>query len=174
MAHLEIEKKFLVKRARWQKQGTPARLTQGYLDTNGPGTVRVRIHPTGALLTLKGPAQGYARMEFEYPIPPSDAQLLLETLCAGRVVDKVRYRVDFAGFVWEVDEFLGKSAGLIMAEVETESLERLADALSRRPPWVGDDVSDDGRFRNSCLARRPFADWRDDERREIERRLDEP
>jgi adenylate cyclase len=174
MAHLEIEKKFLVKRARWHKQGTPARLRQGYLDTNGPGTVRVRIHPGGAYLTLKGPAQGDARMEFEYPIPASDAELLLETFCARRVVEKVRYRVTYGGFVWEVDEFLGSNMGLVVAEVETESIERLAEAMAQRPSWVGSEVSDDARFRNSRLARRPFADWPTEERRELERRLDEP
>ena len=174
MAHLEIEKKFLVKRARWQKQGTPYPLRQGYLDTNGPGTVRVRIHPDGALLTLKGPAQNDAREEFEYPIPASDAERILETLCAGRVVDKLRYRVHCAAFIWEVDVFLGNNAGLVVAEVETESVERLTEAVAQRPPWVGDEVSDDPRFRNSRLARRPFADWPHDERRELEHRLDDP
>ncbi|MBN1606388.1 MAG: CYTH domain-containing protein [Polyangiaceae bacterium] len=173
MAHLEIEKKFLVKRTRWQKQVTPSRLRQGYIDTNGPATVRVRIHPGGALLTLKGPERSFARTEFEYPIPASDAQLILETLCAGRVVDKLRYRVLHRGFAWEVDEFLGHNAGLVVAEVEAESVEHLAEAVAHRPPWVGDEVSDDRRFRNSQLARRPFLDWPDDERREIERRLDE-
>jgi adenylate cyclase len=173
MAHLEIEKKFLVKRARWHKQGTPSRLRQGYLDTTGPGTVRVRIHPGGALLTLKGPSHGDARTEFEYPIPASDAELILETLCAGRVVDKVRYRVHHAGYVWEVDEFVGNNAGLVVAEVETESVGRLAEAVAQRPPWVGDEVSDDPRFRNARLAQRPLVDWPDDERLELERRLDE-
>jgi adenylate cyclase len=172
MAHIEIERKFLVKRARWQRQGTPSRLRQGYLDMASPGTVRVRIHPAGALLTLKGPAQNNARAEFEYPIPISDAESILDTLCAERIVEKLRYRVPHMGFVWEVDEFLESNAGLFLAEVETETVELLSDAVAQRPPWVGDEVSHDGRFTNARLARRPFADWPEEERRQIELRLD--
>lgn len=174
MAHLEIEKKFLVKRVCWRRQGTPSRLRQGYIETTGPGTVRVRIHPGGALLTLKGPAQNDARTEFEYPIPSSDAELILDTLCQGRLVEKVRYRVEHMGFVWEVDEFQGKNAGLLVAEVETATFEALAEAVGHRPSWVGDEVSNDRRFRNSRLAARAFADWPEEERHEIELRLDTP
>jgi adenylate cyclase len=173
VANIEIEKKFLVKRSLWTTPGTGRRLRQGYLPTGGGVSVRVRLYPDGAALTIKGPTVGVQRSEFEYEIPSDDARLLLTTLCGGRVVDKVRHEVHHAGFVWEVDEFLGENTGLLVAEVEVDSVDRLAEAETLRPPWVGDDVTDDPRFRNSHLSRHPFASWTAEEQAAIRQRSDQ-
>ena len=174
MANVEIEKKFLVKRSLWTPPGAGRQLRQGYLPSGSGVTVRVRLTPHGAALTIKGPALGAQRSEFEYPIPPEDAQLLLTTLCSDRIVDKVRYEISHAGFVWEVDEFLGDNRGLLVAEVEVDTVDELAVAEAHRPPWAGDDVTDDPRFRNSHLSLCPFTRWTAEEQAEIRQRIEPP
>jgi adenylate cyclase len=57
--------------------------------------------------------------------------------------------------VWEVDEFLGENAGLVVAEVELTS----EDQVFEKPSWAGAEVTDDPRYFNSSLASRPFSSW---------------
>jgi adenylate cyclase len=57
--------------------------------------------------------------------------------------------------VWEVDEFLGGNAGLVVAEVELESAAQAIDL----PDWVGAEVSDDVRYFNSYLAKCSYSTW---------------
>lgn len=150
---VEIERKFLVTGTAWR---TPdgQRLVQGYLNRDKARTVRVRIAGQQAFLTIKGATTGATRAEFEYPIPPADAEALLG-LCDGPLIDKVRHRVAFGGLLWEVDEFLGENAGLVVAEVELAS----EDHAVYLPPWVGEEVTHDPRYFNSSLAAHPFARW---------------
>lgn len=151
---VEIERKFLVAGTAWR---TPdgQRIVQGYLNRDKARTVRVRIAGSQAFLTIKGATTGATRAEFEYPIPLADAEALLG-LCDGPLIDKVRHRVAFGGLLWEVDEFLGENAGLVVAEVELASEDQTVDL----PPWVGEEVTHDPRYFNSSLATRPFRQWR--------------
>ena len=154
----EIERKFLVAGDGWRAAASPGiRYRQGYLSAGADAgcTVRVRIGGERAYLTVKGPAAGAARDEYEYPIPVADAAEMLERLSAGGAVEKVRHRVPFAGRVWEVDVFDGENAPLVVAEVEIER----ADAPVVLPPWVGAEVTDDARYTNAALARAPFSRW---------------
>src|SRR3989442_3156835 len=80
--------------------------------------VRVRIAGDTGFLTLKGPARGMSRAEFEYRIPLADAETLLAQHCAHGAIDKVRYIVPVDGFDFEVDVFEGPLAGLVTAEIE--------------------------------------------------------
>lgn len=172
MANLEIERKFLVKRPLWAPPDQGTRLRQGYLPTTGDFSVRVRVDSAGAAFTLKGPTQGAVRLEFEYQIPRDDGLEILEKMCAAGTVDKVRYVVLHAGHRWEVDEYLADNEGLITAEVEAQTLADLDRAVATRPPWVGDEVTEDPRFFNSALAKRPFGRWSDQERHALtDRRL---
>lgn len=155
---LEIEKKFLVKQHAWPKPSEGGvRMRQGYVETKNGTTVRVRIAGEKAFLTLKDRAVGIVRHEFEYEIPVSDAETLLETMCAKPQVDKIRYRIKAAeaNLVWEVDEFLGENAPLVTAEIELPS----AETLFAKPDWIGDDVTDDHRYKNNNLAACPYATW---------------
>lgn len=153
----EIERKFLVHRGAWHAvPGTGVRYRQGYLAAGPSCTVRVRVSEHGAFLTVKGATHGIARAEYEYPIPPADAEEMLATLCRPPLIEKVRYRVPYAGRVWEVDEFDGANAGLVLAEIELPAV----DASVELPPWAGREVSSDPRFFNSYLAAHPYADWR--------------
>jgi adenylate cyclase len=155
---VEIERKFLVQRDRWQPTGAGERMCQGYLSTNVNSTVRVRLITVGTArrgkLTIKGPIVGLSRLEFEYDIPAEDADALLEHL-AGAVIDKTRYREPHGAHVWEIDVFHGANEGLLVAEVELAS----EGEAPERPQWLGDEVTEDRRYANSALVRCPYRDW---------------
>jgi CYTH domain-containing protein len=150
---VEIERKFLVSGTGW-RQSRPRHLSQGYLNRDKHRTVRVRIDDACAFLTIKGITIGATRGEFEYPIPVADAKQLL-ALCDGAVIEKLRHEVLFEGMRWEVDEFLGRNAGLVVAEIE---LATEAQAFAR-PAWLGEEVTHDPRYFNSSLATHPFESW---------------
>jgi len=152
---IEIERKFLLKNDDWRKGAGGTLYRQGYLCTDPERTVRVRIGGNTAILAIKGGGDGLARAEFEYPIPPEDAATLLDDLCLQPLVEKYRYLVPFAGLTWEIDEFLGANAGLLLAEVE---LERVDQAVPL-PPWAGVEVTGDPRYYNAYLARHPYTTW---------------
>jgi CYTH domain-containing protein len=151
----EIERKFLVEGTAW-RQGGGTRISQGYLNRDKERTVRVRIAGDKAFLTIKGVSRGASRAQFEYPIPLADAEQLLE-LSDGPVIEKTRYVIDNDGSTWEVDEFSGDNAGLVVAEIELTA----EDEHFSRPPWLGKEVTEDSRYFNSSLARHPFVTWRD-------------
>ena len=149
---VEIERKFLVTGDGWRGAaiGPALPIRQGYIvDGAGTGmTVRVRLVGEQGFLTLKSPGL-LTRAEFEYAIPREDADALLAAHCAMPLIEKQRTRVRHGGLVWEVDEFAGPLAGLVMAEVELASA--CEDVVL--PSWVGAEVTGDARFQNAALAR---------------------
>ena len=150
---IEIERKFLVSGDAWRNNsGVPYR--QGYLNRDKARTVRVRIAGDTAFLTIKGKSTGATRAEFEYPVPLEDAQALL-ALCDGPLIEKTRYIVLYAGHRWEVDEFAGDNAGLVVAELELSA----EDEAFEHPAWLGTEVTHDARYFNSNLATHPFRVW---------------
>ena len=150
---IEIERKFLVVGDDWR--AAPAvPYAQGYLNRDKARTVRVRIVQRQAWLTIKGVSTGATRAEFEYPIPLADAEQLL-ALCDGPLVRKTRRVVEHAGSTWEIDEFEGDNAGLVVAEIELAS----EDAPFVAPPWLGAEVTHDPRYFNSSLAAAPYSTW---------------
>ena len=151
----EIERKFRVRDDCWREGVRGVYYRQGYLQAERERTVRVRLAGNTGWLTIKGETRGVTRSEFEYPIPPEDAAALLDELCDRPQIEKYRYRVEHDGHVWEIDEFLGDNAGLVIAEVELAS----ADERFSRPPWLGEEVSDDPRYFNANLVRHPWRDW---------------
>jgi len=152
---LEIERKFLVTGTAWKALAAGVPTRQGYLASTVDRTVRVRIAGERGFLTVKGRSQGLSRAEFEYAIPAEDAAAMLDGLCEKPLIEKTRYRIPFGGYTWEVDEFHGANAGLVVAELELES----ADAEPALPPWVGREVSRDERYFNVNLVKRPFTTW---------------
>jgi adenylate cyclase len=138
------------------RQGNGVPFSQGYLSRDKERTVRVRIAGDKAFLTIKGISRGASRAEFEYEIPVADAGELLK-LSDGPVIQKTRYIVVHDGSKWEVDEFHGDNAGLVVAEIELTSEEQ----PFTRPPWLGNEVTHDSRYFNSSLATQPYSRWRD-------------
>ncbi len=165
---VEIERKFLVTSHAWRAQVSRSqRMVQGYLvDADivqaGIGTrcsMRVRVGGDKAWLNIKSANLGVARQEYEYPIPVADAERMLRDFCNG-VVEKIRHYVPHAGFTYEVDEFLGENAGLVVAELELAAV----DEAFARPDWLGREVSDRLRYYNLNLLKHSYAAWNESER----------
>jgi CYTH domain-containing protein len=152
---LETERKFLVNSEAWRRMGDAVPYAQGYLSRGSGRTVRVRIAGQEAFLTIKGPVIGITRQEFEYPIPVGDARSML-ALCDGPVIEKTRTTIAIGSHVWEVDEFAGDNAGLIVAEVELNHPSEHVE----KPEWVGSEVTGDPRYYNSNLTVHPYKEWR--------------
>ena len=150
---VEIERKFLVSGDQWRtSQGTLYR--QGYLNREKSRTVRVRIAGSKAFLTVKGINKGAVRAEFEYEIPLADAEALLK-ICDGPLIEKTRHVIQHGGMTWEIDEFHGDNAGLILAEIELQD----ADQAFEKPDWLGREVTEDPRYYNSSLSLQPYSSW---------------
>jgi adenylate cyclase len=153
----EIERKFLLKDDSWRRGVNGSQhIVQGYLANTDRASIRVRLAGSAASLNIKSMALGAVRSEFDFTIPALDARVLLERLCMQPLIEKTRHRVDYAGNAFEIDEFLGENLGLVVAELELE--EDTGDFA--RPPWLGEDVTDDPRYYNINLVARPFQTWR--------------
>ena len=158
--NIEIERKFLVKDESFKSMATEShRLTQGYICKESGRTVRVRLWDDKGYLTIKGggSASGMSRYEWEKEISAEDARDLF-LLCQSGIIDKTRYIVPVDRKIFEVDEFYGENAGLVMAEIELGS----EDEPFTRPSWLGDEVTGDRRYYNSMLSVHPFSEWRQD------------
>ena len=153
----EIERKFLPRDGGWRALASSRTLLrQGYLANNPRCSVRVRVAGDAGWLSVKAMTAGVARAEYEYPVPRAEADELLDTLCERPFIEKWRHLVPWQGKLWEVDEFLGDNAGLVVAEIELDS----ADEAIARPPWLGREVTDDVRFYNFSLVARPWSAFR--------------
>lgn len=164
---IEIERKFLLSGDDWRDAASHSeRIAQGYLvgakalrDGNALASVRVRRIGERAWLNIKSAQLGIERAEYEYPIPLADAEQMLATLCDG-VLEKIRHHVVVDGALFEVDEFFGDNAGLVVAEVELPT----QDAAFPRPAWLGREVSHLARYYNVNLIAHPYGHWTQDER----------
>jgi adenylate cyclase len=159
---IEIERKFRVVGEGWRPQVVKSvRMAQGYIndmaalrEARQNASVRVRIAGDQAFLNLKSRELGRSRQEFDYPIPVDDAEALLR-LCVGGLIDKVRHYIPQDDLTWEVDEFAGENAGLLVAELELPAV----DTAFGRPGWLGREVTQEQRFYNLALAERPYSRW---------------
>lgn len=154
---LEIERKFCVLDDTWRADTVKVhRLRQAYLMKNEHISIRVRIDGhEAATLTIKTPAPGIERNEYEYPIPVADAEELFAQR-DGSIIAKSRYLVPFKGLLWEIDVFEGPNSGLVIAEVELEDVRQ----DFQRPAWLGHEITYDPRFYNAYLAKHPYLSWR--------------
>jgi adenylate cyclase len=152
----EIERKFLVKNDSWRDLSTNSKqIIQGYLANTERGSIRIRVAGEDASLNIKSMTLGVTRSEYDYTIPADDARAMLETLCIQPLIEKTRYYVKHGGHTWEIDDFAGANAGLVVAELELQS----HDEAFERPPWLGKEVSDDPRYYNVCLTEHPYSSW---------------
>lgn len=159
---IEIERKFRVRGEAWRAAAhAVVPMAQGYLNDAASiasgvqkASVRVRTEGDAAFLNIKSREIGPARQEFELPLPVDDAQALL-ALCVGGRIEKRRHLVRHGAHLWEVDEFLGENAGLVVAEIELSAVDEAFDA----PDWLGTEVTGEVRYYNLALAARPFTQW---------------
>jgi len=152
----EIERKFLLKNDSWRKDADEGiHMVQAYMSSNDKSSIRIRIYGDSANLNIKSKTLGIQRSEYEYPIPLEQAKEMLESLCDKPYIEKTRFHVMHDGHKWEVDVFAGENEGLIVAELELESV----DETFTRPDWLGEEVSDDPRYYNICLVNHPYKNW---------------
>lgn len=152
----EIERKFLLRSDDWRDEvKSSTRLIQGYLVRGDSTAIRVRIKGDSAEINIKHTHDGINRLEYEYEIPLDDAQEILDQVALKPLIDKTRHHVVHGRHLWEIDEFYGDNAGLLVAEIELTS----ADEAFDRPAWLGDEVSLDQRYYNSNLSKQPYTQW---------------
>ena len=153
---IETERKFLVLNDEYKAQAVKSyRIRQGYIAHDSGRTVRVRIRDEKGFLTIKGPSIFLgSRPEWEKEISLQEAEDLFP-LCKPGSVDKTRWIVPAGERFFEVDEFHGENAGLVMAEIELGS----PDEPFASPSWLGEEVTDDKRYYNGYLAEHPFKTW---------------
>ena len=149
---IEFERKFLVV-GDFPTENSSS-ILQAYLSLDPERIVRVRIESGYATIAIKGRAKGISHLEFEYQIPEKDARKLL-TLSVGKPIEKDRYRCTCGLHTWEIDVFRGANRGLVVAEIE------LDDELEQfeLPDWIGEEVSEDPKYRNAMLALNPYKQW---------------
>lgn len=153
---IEIERKFLVTSDAWRDGAVATPIRQGYILAGPSKSVRVRTREDLGFLTVKARRQGAGVSEFEYEIPLTDANELLELACEQPIIEKVRFTREDLGHTWEIDVFKAANAGLVMAEVELKH----ADEPVQLPNWVGQEVTSDPRYYNANLFQNPYQNWK--------------
>lgn len=153
----EIERRFLLASDDWRAEVTSAALIeQVYVAVNNVCQVRIRRYGKAAFITVKGARTGLSRIEIETPVAPEFADAVMAAgLCVTLPLVKTRHLVPLDGFTFEIDEYSGANAGLIVAEIELPT----ADADFPRPAWLGREVTADLRYRNLYLTQHPYQEW---------------
>ena len=107
---------------------------------------RIRIADQNIILTMKGKRLHASATELEWKINSLPSMQNLEQLPH---VIKTRYnKLGSDGLLWEIDEFEGSLAGLILAEVELESQGQVVEI----PNWIGMELTGLGNWSNAALA----------------------
>jgi adenylate cyclase len=153
---IEIERKFRVINDSWREHVLRRTLLrQGYIANTQRASVRVRLAGASGWLSVKAMTRGLSRAEYEVEIAALEANEMLDRLCEGPLIEKWRHIVEYQGSEWEIDEFLGENAGLVIAELELDA----EQAVFARPPWLGVEVTHEERYYNFRLSQKPFRHW---------------
>lgn len=152
---IEIEKKYLVTSNQFKMHSNPVYYMQGYLHEDSEKSIRIRVYKNKGFLAIKSSNVGLVRAEYEYEIPFEDAREMLTKYCTKPLIEKNRYILSYEGFKWEVDEFYGDNEGLVLAEIELESI----DTIFPKPSWIGEEVTGDPRYYNTSLSVKPYKLW---------------
>lgn len=152
---IEIEKKFLLNYLPSALMTKGTLIRQGYMVNQKEMVVRVRLSGNRAFLTIKGETCNAARKEYEYPVPQEDAMEMLDLFCKKPLIEKTRYQIEFKGFEWVIDQFSGDNQGLVVAEIELNSM----DQVFEKPDWIGQEVTHDPGYFNSNLIQTPYSTW---------------
>ena len=152
---IEIERKFLTKIEDWPAARRQIPIRQGYLASNDRLVCRVRQKAEIYYLSVKAGIDVTSSYDFEYPIPAADGTVMLEKLCERTPLSKTRHEIELNHLVWEVDVFHGENEGLTVAEIELPK----QDMAIELPGWLGQEVTEDSRYRNSQLYLQPWKSW---------------
>lgn len=145
---IEIERKFLVRGSFQKFAESSVKVVQVYLSKDPFRIVRVRKMDERAFITIKSGTKdlGLSRLEWEFEIPPEEADDLIKISLPGRIA-KTRYYVPNGKHIWEVDVFHDRNEGLIIAEIELSSV----DEEFEKPDWIGEEVTGNPDYYNVNL-----------------------
>ena len=90
------------------------------------------------------------RAEYNLPLDEKSYYHLLKK-ADGNIITKRRYLIPYGKYTIELDVFDGAFEGMVLAEVEFESLEE-ANAFTA-PEWFIDDVTFSTKYHNSTLSK---------------------
>ena len=152
---IETERKFLLHYLPTSLLVDGTLIRQGYMINRKNMVVRVRLSGDQGFLTIKGATCNASRKEFEYPVPKQDAREMLLLFCKEPLIEKIRYQIQFKGFEWVIDQFSGDNQGLVVAEIELDSI----DQPFEKPDWIGKEVTHDPKYFNSNLIEKPYSTW---------------
>ncbi|MCK5348463.1 MAG: CYTH domain-containing protein, partial [Desulfobacula sp.] len=136
---IETERKFLLKHLPSSLLTRGTLIRQGYIVNKKNMVVRIRLSGDNAFLTVKGATRNASRKEYEYPVPQQDAMEMLSIFCKKPLIEKTRYQIEFKGFEWVIDLFSGVNKGLVVAEIELDSIGQSFE----KPDWIGKEVTHD-------------------------------
>lgn len=144
---MEIERKFTVRDIPYDLNDYNfLEIEQGYL-CSGP-VVRIRKENDEYYLTYKGKGQ-MEREEYNLPLT-KESYDHLKTKTDGNIITKRRYLIPCEIYTIELDIFMGRLEGLILAEVEFPTRE---EALEFIPPeWFDEDVTFSKKHHNVYLS----------------------
>ena len=152
--NIEIERKFLIKELPSVFEET-IDIKQYYLSNNKNMVQRLRIfNKDNAIMSFKEKTSKMSKYEFEYNIPLEDANKMI-SIADAPFIDKKRHIIHIDSLKWEIDEFLGKNKGLIIAEVELKTENQSINI----PNWIGKEVTNDKKYYNYNLALKPYTLW---------------
>ncbi len=144
---MEIERKFLTGNIPDLSEYTYHEIEQAYLNTNP--VVRIRKEDDDYYMTYK--AKGFmAREEYNLPLNEKSYEHLLKK-ADGNIISKRRYLIPYGNYTIELDIFTGAFDGLVIAEVEFDSVDEANDFIG--PDWFTEDVTRDKKYHNSYLSK---------------------
>jgi len=156
---VEIERKFLVIHEALPELKDGQHIIQGYLAEKP--SIRFRIINEKIIITIKKAGMNGSRFELETfkDFSTEEERRTLQALSIFPVIEKVRYKLPYAGLVWEIDVYQGENNGLVTADVELPYF----DYPILFPPWIDEkaDITWDERYFNTNLGLNPFNNWRD-------------
>lgn len=143
---MEIERKFLVGELPQLDGYLHSEIVQGYVSFSPE--IRVRQLDDKYYRTEKGEGM-IIREENEWEIDKEAAEKMFKEVKTN-LIEKTRYYIPYNKYVIELDIYKGVFKGLIVAEVEFESME---EAQAFTPPdWFIEDISEKREYRNKILA----------------------
>ena len=144
---MEIERKFLIGNIPDLSEYKYHEIEQAYLNTNP--VVRIRKEDDTYYLTYKG--KGFmAREEYNLPLNKESYEHLLKK-ADGNIISKRRYLIPYNKYTIELDIFTGVFQGLVIAEVEFDSVDEANSFIG--PDWFIEDVTSDKKYHNSYLSK---------------------
>ena len=83
---------------------------------------------------------------------------MIEFLPNTPFIEKNRHIFTYDNLKWDIDEFKGNNAGLVVAEIELDN-EKQSIKL---PKWINREVTNQNKYYNFNLALKPYILWKNE------------